>query len=70
MSMGLIVKVTKKETEDGEAIVRMTLRAPERIMNKLDKIASKSKIKTTRNKLIIAILEKALSDKKFEVEIE
>ena len=45
----------------------LTLRINENIMRQIDKVADKNE--TSRQKLVEAILEKAINDKKFVIEI-
>jgi len=57
-----IKKVASKTTRT------VTLRVDNKVMLKIDNIAKKNKL--SRQKLIEAILKKAISNKNFEVEVE
>jgi len=58
------MKVVKKKEKKHRTL---TLRIDENIMRQIDSLAKKNEV--SRQKLVEAILEKAMADKKFVVEI-
>ncbi len=56
-----------KEKEDNP-LVAVTFRLPKELIEKVTKLASKSDV--SRQKLVTAILEQAINDKKLELKIK
>ena len=62
------MRVVAKEKSRNSDIKTITLRAPSPLLDELAELADKNSV--SRNKLIIAILKKALNHKSFKVVIE
>lgn len=59
------MKIIKHKAED--SLTSITFRLPEALLEKLAKLAEKNEI--SRQKLVAAILEQAIKDKSFKLEI-
>jgi predicted DNA binding CopG/RHH family protein len=60
------MKIVKQKTD--KEIVPLTIRIPAKLLQQLTDVASKHDV--SRQKLITAIMEQALSDKKFQISIK
>jgi metal-responsive CopG/Arc/MetJ family transcriptional regulator len=60
------MKIVKEKSD--KVLVPLTIRIPEKLVEELTKLAEKNDL--SRQKLITAIFEKALSDKTFQVRIK
>jgi predicted DNA binding CopG/RHH family protein len=60
------MKIIKEK--DSETLKSITFRFPEQLLQKLTKLATQSDV--SRQKLVTAILEQAINDKKFALKIK
>lgn len=57
-----------KKLENDNPLMAITFRLPKELLNKLASLADKNEI--SRQKLVAAILQKAIDDKSFKLEIQ